>query len=414
MIVIDEFAELRTELPEFIDGLVRIARVGRSLGVNLVLATQRPSGVVTPEMQSNINLRVALRVTDRADSSDILGSGRGGAHQPATAGPLDFIECDGVRRRVECWRRRHSELPARFDHERFHVAPVRTQRQGDLADRILPPLSRPALRDVLDSDARLRVLRSVVAPFGEDCGRGTAADLAAGVFAVRRDALQILGQRRVKRSGLRRKQDHQRVASRLRDGGVDRCSWRRGLEAGVAVPFPNDGIDGIEDGDVDDGDGPARTPRSELFAEHAILAGRNRRVVDAGGVNRDPVPMDETREWVNGAGLSLSARSASAVAVGAAAAGDASAARRCSSIPRSRRTRRSRSARTQALRDLRHNHQHQHRAATGEERDHIVSSRSALGTHPLRRASSAEPDIAMTDSFGIAASHEQDRRHLGD
>ncbi|MDR5698427.1 FtsK/SpoIIIE domain-containing protein [Agromyces aerolatus] len=86
MIVIDEFAELRTELPEFIDGLVRIARVGRSLGVNLVLATQRPAGVVTPEMQSNINLRVALRVTDRSDSSDILGSGEAALISPSTPG----------------------------------------------------------------------------------------------------------------------------------------------------------------------------------------------------------------------------------------------------------------------------------------------------------------------------------------
>ncbi|MFT4220239.1 MAG: FtsK/SpoIIIE domain-containing protein [Microbacterium sp.] len=74
MIVVDEFAELKTELPDFINGLVRIARVGRSLGVNLVLATQRPSGVITPEMQSNINLRVALRVTDRADSVDVIGT----------------------------------------------------------------------------------------------------------------------------------------------------------------------------------------------------------------------------------------------------------------------------------------------------------------------------------------------------
>ncbi|WP_456286544.1 hypothetical protein M1D46_02835 [Microbacterium sp. JZ70] len=86
MLVIDEFAELRTELPEFIDGLVRIARVGRSLGVNLVLATQRPSGVVTPEMQSNINLRVALRVTDRNDSSDVLGSGEAALISPSTPG----------------------------------------------------------------------------------------------------------------------------------------------------------------------------------------------------------------------------------------------------------------------------------------------------------------------------------------
>ncbi|TFD61618.1 hypothetical protein E3T39_06140 [Cryobacterium suzukii] len=74
MIVVDEFAELKTELPDFITGLVRIARVGRSLGVNLVLATQRPSGVVTPEMQSNLNLRIALRVTDRADSGDVIGT----------------------------------------------------------------------------------------------------------------------------------------------------------------------------------------------------------------------------------------------------------------------------------------------------------------------------------------------------
>jgi S-DNA-T family DNA segregation ATPase FtsK/SpoIIIE len=86
MIVIDEFAELRTELPDFIDGLVRIARVGRSLGVNLVLATQRPAGVVTPEMQSNINLRIALRVTDRTDSSDILGSGEAALISPSTPG----------------------------------------------------------------------------------------------------------------------------------------------------------------------------------------------------------------------------------------------------------------------------------------------------------------------------------------
>ncbi|QAY73141.1 hypothetical protein ET445_07055 [Agromyces protaetiae] len=86
MIVIDEFAELKTELPEFIDGLVRIARVGRSLGVNLVLATQRPSGVVTAEMQSNINLRIALRVTDRSDSSDILGSGEAALISAANPG----------------------------------------------------------------------------------------------------------------------------------------------------------------------------------------------------------------------------------------------------------------------------------------------------------------------------------------
>ncbi len=86
VIVIDEFAELKRDLPAFIDGLVRIARVGRSLGVHLVLATQRPSGVVTPEMQSNISLRVALRVTDRSDSSDVLGSQEAAFISPSTPG----------------------------------------------------------------------------------------------------------------------------------------------------------------------------------------------------------------------------------------------------------------------------------------------------------------------------------------
>ncbi|WP_084038675.1 FtsK/SpoIIIE domain-containing protein [Demequina sp. NBRC 110053] len=86
VLVIDEFAELKTELPDFINGLVRIARVGRSLGVHLVLATQRPSGAVTPEMQSNINLRVALRVTDHADSSDVIGSGEAALISTTTPG----------------------------------------------------------------------------------------------------------------------------------------------------------------------------------------------------------------------------------------------------------------------------------------------------------------------------------------
>jgi DNA segregation ATPase FtsK/SpoIIIE, S-DNA-T family len=86
VIVIDEFAELKAEHPEFITGLVRIARVGRSLGVHLILATQRPSGSITPEMQSNINLRVALRVTDRADSTDVLGSAEASLISVATPG----------------------------------------------------------------------------------------------------------------------------------------------------------------------------------------------------------------------------------------------------------------------------------------------------------------------------------------
>ena len=72
MIVIDEFAALVAELPDFVTGLVDIARRGRSLGVHLVLATQRPAGVVSAEIKSNTNLRIALRVTDTNDSQDVI------------------------------------------------------------------------------------------------------------------------------------------------------------------------------------------------------------------------------------------------------------------------------------------------------------------------------------------------------
>lgn len=72
ILVIDEFASLVEELPEFVTGLVGIAMRGRSLGVHLILATQRPSGVVSPVIRANTNLRIALRVTDDAESTDVI------------------------------------------------------------------------------------------------------------------------------------------------------------------------------------------------------------------------------------------------------------------------------------------------------------------------------------------------------
>ncbi|GAA0608804.1 cell division-like protein [Kribbella sandramycini] len=72
LIVIDEFAAMVSELPDFVTGIVDIARRGRSLGVHLILATQRPAGVVSDDIKANTNLRIALRVTDAGDSSDVL------------------------------------------------------------------------------------------------------------------------------------------------------------------------------------------------------------------------------------------------------------------------------------------------------------------------------------------------------
>ncbi len=72
VVVVDEFRVLGEELPDFVQGLVRVATVGRSLGVHLVLATQRPAGAVSADLRANVNLCVCLRVQSRADSMDVL------------------------------------------------------------------------------------------------------------------------------------------------------------------------------------------------------------------------------------------------------------------------------------------------------------------------------------------------------
>ena len=86
LLVIDEFASMVRELPDFIAGLVNIAQRGRSLGIHLVLATQRPGGAVTPDIRANTNLRIALRTTDTGESRDIIDAPDSGDISPANPG----------------------------------------------------------------------------------------------------------------------------------------------------------------------------------------------------------------------------------------------------------------------------------------------------------------------------------------
>lgn len=73
VIIVDEFAALVQEVPDFVDGVVNVAQRGRSLGLHLILATQRPAGVIKGNLLANTNLRLALRVADIDDSNDVLG-----------------------------------------------------------------------------------------------------------------------------------------------------------------------------------------------------------------------------------------------------------------------------------------------------------------------------------------------------
>jgi DNA segregation ATPase FtsK/SpoIIIE, S-DNA-T family len=75
VIVVDEFATLVKEVPEFVAGIVDVAQRGRSLGIHLVLATQRPTGSVNDNILANTNLRIGLRMLDASDSMSVLGVG---------------------------------------------------------------------------------------------------------------------------------------------------------------------------------------------------------------------------------------------------------------------------------------------------------------------------------------------------
>ena len=71
-IIADEFAELKAQQPDFMQQLISLARVGRSLGIHLILATQKPSGVVDDQIWSNSKFRVCLKVQEKADSQDMI------------------------------------------------------------------------------------------------------------------------------------------------------------------------------------------------------------------------------------------------------------------------------------------------------------------------------------------------------
>lgn len=75
MLVSDEFAELKENVPEFLDELTSVARIGRSLGVHLILATQKPDGVVNDQIDANSKSKVALKMSDEANSRALIKTG---------------------------------------------------------------------------------------------------------------------------------------------------------------------------------------------------------------------------------------------------------------------------------------------------------------------------------------------------
>lgn len=97
IIVVDEFHALRFALPDYMEHLVRIASQGRSLGMHLILATQNPSGQVNGDMSANINLNVCLRVRDRLQSQEMVGSPAAADISPDEPGTAIVFDADSRR-----------------------------------------------------------------------------------------------------------------------------------------------------------------------------------------------------------------------------------------------------------------------------------------------------------------------------
>ncbi|MFT4229305.1 MAG: FtsK/SpoIIIE domain-containing protein [Microbacterium sp.] len=178
ILVIDEFAALAKEVPEFVDGVVDIAQRGRSLGIHLIMATQRPAGVIKDNLRANTNLRVALRMADETDSDDVIGSKDAALFDPGLPGRGIAKTGPGRTTLFQSaytggWSLREKESAA---------VEVRPFRFGDAAPWPLPDDGRPAgdPDDLGPNDQQLLVAR-----FGE-------AAQAAGIPAPRRPWLDEL------------------------------------------------------------------------------------------------------------------------------------------------------------------------------------------------------------------------------
>ncbi|KGN37006.1 hypothetical protein N803_16450 [Knoellia subterranea KCTC 19937] len=196
VIVIDEFRLLADELPDFIDGVVSLAAVGRSLGVHLVLATQRPAGAITADIQTNVNLRIAMRMRDASDSQDVIGAADAARIPPtlpgrgyARGGDGELVEFQAAR--VGVGRTTGPATVARLDDHGHPLAPPArlstnssaggTVGTGDVGtDSNLAVVVR-AIRDASAAAGHERPHRPWLPPLPEHLAWGSGDGTAVGL-----------------------------------------------------------------------------------------------------------------------------------------------------------------------------------------------------------------------------------------
>ncbi|MFV0426947.1 MAG: FtsK/SpoIIIE domain-containing protein [Beutenbergiaceae bacterium] len=146
LVMVDEFRTLADTHPELLDGLVRLAAQGRSLGIHLVLATQRPAGAVTADMRANISLRICLQVLEPTDSLDVLGD-TSATTLPSAPGRAILKSEDQIRIQV-AWPGTIDEgVPALV-----HAIQAATDLGGEPSTRAISPPWAPALPTAVSVD----------------------------------------------------------------------------------------------------------------------------------------------------------------------------------------------------------------------------------------------------------------------
>jgi len=102
VIVVDEFAAMANEHPDLHALFSDIAARGRSLGVHLILCTQRPAGVIRDTVFANSGLRISLRVNNKADSAAVINSDGAARLSAAPLGRAVLVQSGGEPRTVQC------------------------------------------------------------------------------------------------------------------------------------------------------------------------------------------------------------------------------------------------------------------------------------------------------------------------
>ena len=77
-------------MPDAMTELMRIATIGRSLGIHLLLATQRPQGSISQDIRANIATNICLRVASAQDSYNLLGHEKA-AHISASSPGAGYV-----------------------------------------------------------------------------------------------------------------------------------------------------------------------------------------------------------------------------------------------------------------------------------------------------------------------------------